>query len=116
MEVLSRDYNINYRACVGSLIYLLSTRVDLCFTVHGLGFFSSNTGKVHFEGLIHLLRYIWDNKNLGLKYYAKIDDSPPSNILRQDSIKTENKLMVFYYSIWLDFPYTGRSTRAYIVF
>ena len=44
----------------------------LCFAVHKKARFSSNTGKVHLEGLVHLLRYIRDNKNLGLKYYAKI--------------------------------------------
>ena len=29
VESLTREYNIHYRACIGSLIYLLSTRVDL---------------------------------------------------------------------------------------
>ena len=32
--VFSRYYNIHYRACVESLIYILSTRVYLCFSVH----------------------------------------------------------------------------------
>ena len=31
---LTREFNIRYRACIGSLIYLLSTRVHLSFTVH----------------------------------------------------------------------------------
>ena len=34
IEKLTREYNIHYRACIGSLIYLLSTRVDLSFAVH----------------------------------------------------------------------------------
>ena len=34
VESLTREYNIHYRACIGSLIYLLSTRVDLSFSVH----------------------------------------------------------------------------------
>ena len=29
VEVLYGEYNIHYRACIGSLIYILSTRVDL---------------------------------------------------------------------------------------
>ena len=49
-----------------------STRVGVCFSVHKLAEFSSNPDNVHFEGLVHLLRYIRDNKKLGLKYYAKI--------------------------------------------
>ena len=34
VEKLTREYNIQYRDCIGSLIYLLSTRVDLSFAVH----------------------------------------------------------------------------------
>ena len=56
VKSLTREYNIHYRACIGYLIYLLSTRVDLSFAVHKLAKFSANPGKVHFEGLIHLLR------------------------------------------------------------
>ena len=48
VEKLTRELNIHYRACIGSLIYLLYTRVDLSFGVHKLEKFSSNPGKVHF--------------------------------------------------------------------
>ena len=48
---------------MGSLIYTLYTRVDLCFAVHKLAKFSSNPGKVHFEGLVYLFIHIRDNKN-----------------------------------------------------
>ena len=67
IETLTREYNIHYRSCIGYLIYLLSTRVDLSFAVHKLAKFSANPGKVNFEGSVHLLRYIRDNKTLGLK-------------------------------------------------
>ena len=90
IDNLTREYNIHYRACIGSLIYLLSTRVDLIFAVHKLAKFSANPGKVHFEGLIHLLRYIRDKKILGLKYYADLNDAPVTDILRQANIKTNN--------------------------
>ena len=62
---MTREYNIHYRACIGPLIYLLSTKVDLSFEVHNLAKFSGNLGKVHFEGLIHLSRYIRENNTLG---------------------------------------------------
>ena len=45
-ERLTREYNIHYRACIGSLMYLLSTIVDLSFVVHKLEKFSSNPGRV----------------------------------------------------------------------
>ena len=51
-----------------------------------------------------------DNKTMGLKYYADMNDAPVYDLLRQDSIKTENRLMDFYDSSWQDCPDTGRST------
>ena len=82
VEELSREYNIQYKVCARLIINILSTRVDLYFSVQKLELFLSNHSKVHFEVLVHLLIYIRDTKNLGLKYYAKIEDAPLSEILR----------------------------------
>ena len=105
VEKLTREFNIRYRAFISSLIYLLSTRVDLSFAVHKLAKFSSNPVKVHFEGLVHLLRYIRDNKTFGLKYYRDINDAPLSDLLRHASIKNENQFMAF----------SGISIESYII-
>ena len=75
--------------------------------MHNLAKFSSHPGKLHFEGLVHLVRYIIDNTSLGLKYYADMNDAPVSNLLRQASIKNENQLMAFSDSGWKDCPDTG---------
>ena len=72
VERLTREYNIHYRACIGSLIFLLSTRVDFSFAVHKLAKFSANPGKLHFGGLVNLLRYIRDNKALGCKAISAV--------------------------------------------
>ena len=88
----------------------------LCFSVHKLSEFSSNTGKVNFEGLVHSLGCISDNKNLGLKYYSRIEDAPISDLLRHSSIKSENQFMVSSDSSCQDCPDTGRITGSYIVF
>ena len=40
VDKLNREFNIHYRDCIGSLIYLFSTRVDLSFAVHKLSKFS----------------------------------------------------------------------------
>ena len=58
------------------------------------GNYSSNPGKVKFEGLVHLLRSIRDKNNLGLKYHSKIDYAPLYELLRQSSINTETQLVV----------------------
>ena len=45
-----------------------------------------------------------------------MNDAPVSDLLRQDSINTENQLMGLSDSRWQDCPDTGRSTVAYIIF
>ena len=47
VEKLTREFNIHYRSSIGSLIYLLYTRLDLSFAVQKLAKFSANPGKVH---------------------------------------------------------------------
>ena len=101
---------------MGSLIYILSTRVDFCFQVHKLKSFSSNTDKVNFEGLVLLLRYNRDKNNLVLRYYSKIDNTPLYELLRQASVKTHNQFMVLSNSSRKGFQYNGIITGAYIVF
>ena len=39
VDKLTREFNIQYRAFIGSLIDLLSTRLDLSFVIHRLEFF-----------------------------------------------------------------------------
>ena len=39
VEKLTREFNNHYGACIGSLICLLYTRVDLSFAVHKLAKF-----------------------------------------------------------------------------
>ena len=69
--------------------------MDFSFAIHKLEKFSANPGKVNFEGLINIFRYIRDNKTLGLKYYADMNDAPVTDMLRQAIIKTKNHLMDF---------------------
>ena len=88
VDKVNRELNIHYRDCIGSLIYLLSTRVDLRFSVQKLSKFSLNPGKIHFELLVHLLRYIRYNNTLGLKYYSDMKDAPLYDLLTQASIDT----------------------------
>ena len=45
-----------------------------------------------------------------------MNDEPVTDLLRQASIKTENHFMDFSDPSWQDFPYTVRSTGAYIIF
>ena len=110
------EFNIHYRSCIISLIFLLFTRVDLSFTVYKLEMFSSNPGKVNFEWLLNLLIYIRDNTNLVLKYSAGIRYETLSDLLGKSNIKTENQLVAFSGSCWQDCTDTDRIIGAYIIF
>ena len=56
VEELTSKFNIHFRYCIGSLIYLLSARVDCSFLVHKVAKFWENLGKVHIEGFLHISR------------------------------------------------------------
>ena len=86
--------------------------MDYSFAVHKLAKILANTGEVHFGGLVHILRYIRDNKTPGLKYYVDMKDSAVSVLLQQASIKTKNHLMNVSDSSWQDCPDPSRSTGA----
>ena len=90
--------------------------MDLRFAVQKLANFSSNPGKVHFEGLVNLLRHNRYNNTLGLNYHYDMKYAPLSDLLRQAIIKTENQLMAFSDSSWKDCPDTDRSTGSYFIF
>ena len=90
--------------------------MEFSFSVHKLANFSSNPGKVSFEGLVHLLSYISDYKTLGLNHYDDMNNAPVSDLLRQASIKTDKYLMDFSDSSWKYFSDTGISKVAYIIF
>ena len=113
---MNRKFNFRYIFFIGSLIHLLSTRVVFSFSVQKLANFSSNPDKVRFEGLVHLLRHIRDNKTLGLKYYDDIKDATLSDLLRQASINTDNQLMAFSGYIFKDCPDNGIIIGACIIF
>ena len=98
------------------MVGILSTRVDLSFSAHKLEKFPENPGKLHFEGLVHLLRYIKYNKTLGLKYYSEMKYSPLSGLLIQSSIKTDNQFMGLSDFVCKDCPDTGRIKGAYMIF
>ena len=118
MKSGSDVYKVQYtlqRLCGITHIYFIH-RSGFVFCITQVGKVSSNTGKAQFEGLVHFLRYNIYSKNLGLRYYVRIEDAPLSDLLRKASINCENQLMAFSDSGCQDCQYTGRSTSSYIVF
>jgi hypothetical protein len=59
-----------YRQLIGSLMYLVNTRPDICFAVNTLSQFQVEPRQEHWIAAKHVLRYIRGTINYGLRYTA----------------------------------------------
>ena len=57
-----------YHQMIGSLMYLMNTRPDICFTVNPLSQFQMDPRDVHLIDAKHILRYLKGTVDYGLKY------------------------------------------------
>jgi hypothetical protein len=57
-----------YRQLIGSLMYLVNTRPDICFAVNTLSQYMVDPRSVHMVGAKHVLRYIAGTVDYGLDY------------------------------------------------
>jgi hypothetical protein len=62
-----------YRQLIGSLMYLVNTRPDICFVVNTLSQFQVEPRQEHWIAAKHVLRYIHGTINYGLRYTASKD-------------------------------------------
>jgi hypothetical protein len=57
-----------YRQLIGSLMYLVNTRPDICFAVNTLSQYMVEPRSVHMVGAKHILRYVAGTVDFGLDY------------------------------------------------
>ena len=57
-----------YRQMIGSLMYLMNTRLDICFAVNTLSQFLTDPRNVHLIATKHILRQMRGTVDYGLKY------------------------------------------------
>eukprot|EP00253_Pinus_taeda_P027457 PITA_27457 len=57
-----------YRQLIGSLMYLVNTRPDICFAVNTMSQFMCEPRKVHWMAAKHILRYLQGTVDYGLDY------------------------------------------------
>jgi hypothetical protein len=62
-----------YRQIIGSLMYLMNTRPDICFVVNTLSQYLVETRRVHIVAAKHVMRYLKGTLEYGL-YYTKDHD------------------------------------------
>ena len=94
-DTLLERYGISYPSCIGALIYLTATQLELDFTVHKLARFMSGPGDCHYWALVHALKYLRCNAHYGIKYYHHMVDAPVTNLLRQAELNCDSSLLYF---------------------
>jgi hypothetical protein len=114
-QKLSDGFNIDFASCIGSLIYLSMTRTDIIYAVNKLAKFTRKPGKLHFEAIVHLLRYLRDNSLYGVRFYSNIADAPIYQMLQNQKIEEKHPFFGFTDSSWNDDPDHGRSTGCFII-
>ncbi|XP_059078202.1 uncharacterized mitochondrial protein AtMg00810-like [Cryptomeria japonica] len=57
-----------YRQMIGSLMYLVNTRPNICYATNALGQFMCEPKQLHLVAAKHILRYLRGTIGLGLKY------------------------------------------------
>jgi len=107
---------LDFASCIGSLIYLSQTWTDIIFAVTKLAKFTKKPGNRHFAALVHLLRYLRDNNNFGIRFFSDFTTSPLYHHLREHKLPTDQLLVIMCDSSWNDDVDTGRSTGCFRIF
>ena len=90
----SPEATLFYQTIVGSLIYLVvTTRVDIAFTVSKLAQFMNNPSPIHHAVAEHCLLYLWGTKYLGIQYRRDgTDEGPEAFICASDASFADNSI------------------------
>jgi hypothetical protein len=62
-----------YRQLIGSLMYLVNTRPDICYAVSAISQFTSQSRQLHWVAKKHVLRYLRGIVGYGLRYASNVD-------------------------------------------
>ena len=88
---------VPYLSAIGALMYLVNyTRPDIAFSVNLLARYSSAPTKRHWNGIKHILRYLYGRSDMGL-FYSKA---------------MEPRLLGYADAGYLSDPHKGRSCDA----
>ena len=69
--------NVPYRQVVGSLMYLANgTRPDIAHALNSVARFCANPGRMHWNALKWILRYLAGTKDLCIRFGKKVPDMP----------------------------------------
>jgi hypothetical protein len=58
---------------IGSLMYLVKSRLDICYAMNVLSKFMSQSRQTHWTTMKHVLRYLRGIIRYGLRYASSVD-------------------------------------------
>ena len=116
VKALEREYGMEYRSVIGSLLWLMNTFTRLQFAIRKLAKFNHLPGRKHFVAMIHCLHHIRCFHRNGVTYYSKVDDAPVTRMLHDADIEFDSPFFGMSDSSWQDCPDTGRSTGGFLTF
>jgi hypothetical protein len=64
-----------YQQLIGSLMYLVNTRLDICYAMNVLSQFMSRPRQTHWIAAKHVLRYLRGTVGYGMRYASSVDMS-----------------------------------------
>ena len=115
-SIASKYKGLSMASAVSSLLYAaLNTRPDILWITNKLAKSSCDPGLKDFEALLHVFGYLRCFPDYGLKFYAKIEESPIYEICQRNNVEM-TEIMGFSDSSWQDCPDSGRSTCGFKVF
>jgi len=114
-EILMDEYKLDYASCIGSLIYLSQTRSDIIFAVNKLARYMRKPGKALLDALVHLLRYLRDNNNFGVRFFSNYFTSPLYTHFKYNGLPTDQLILVMSDSSWNDDPYAPPRPKTFFL-
>lgn len=103
-----------YQRLIGQLMYLmLATRPDIAYAVTKLAQYASKPTQRHWNGILHVLKYLRSHDSVRLRLGKVTEPSPPINL--PVSVPLE-ALVGFFDASLMDCQTTRRSTGAYLFF
>jgi hypothetical protein len=87
-----------YKQLIGPLMYLVNTRLDICFAVNTLSQFMVEPRRIHWVAAKHVLRYLRGTVDYGLSY------------IQRDGVK----LTGFTDADWAGARWTGRVLQVVV--
>ena len=114
--IKNKFQGLSMASAVSSLLYAaLNTRPDILWITNKLAKSSSDPGMRDFEALLHVFGYLRCFQDYGLKFYAKLEESPIYDICKRNNVEMTD-IVGFSDTSWQDCPDTGRSTCGYKIF